>query len=448
VYVANWGSGTVSRLNGTSVAGTITVGSHPGASVYSPSTLSVDVLNTASANVSEIVNGTLGATIALGGAEPASAAYDGSNGYVVVGTTSAEVAFVGATREVASVPLAAAPAGLAVDTATGTVLATLPTAGEVGRVAPSAYSVSFLETGLPASTTWGVELAGTTLSSSGTTITFTVPYGSYPFSLRPPPDYSAYPSQLSPAVLHSSNLQVGVTFHALAPHTLTFAEVGLPASTRWCLTLSTLACSNTSTIAFSGLFPGTYAYNVSVVPGYRTGAGGNVTVGSSNLTKTVRFTVVKYAVMFVAEGLAPGKWWKVTFDGVTHASNSHVVRFTVVNGTYNYTVHGLRGWGSSPSSGSVDVAGTWVSTNVTFTQTTYAVTFAESGLANATNWSVTVRGTTYWSDGGTTIVVHLPNGSYAYAIGPIVGLRASGVPHRAHVAHAPLSIAVTFRTLA
>ena len=72
-------------------------------------------------------------------------------------------------------------------------------------------AVTFSESGLPLGTNWSVTLAGSTRSSTATTISFTGPNGTYPFEVGSPLGYTALPASGSLTVLGSVASQ-GITF--------------------------------------------------------------------------------------------------------------------------------------------------------------------------------------------------------------------------------------------
>ncbi len=66
---------------------------------------------------------------------------------------------------------------------------------QIGTViGTSEYPVTFHETGLPAGTSWSIDLAGVSNTSTGTAIGFTEPNGSYGFSVPTVTGYTAHPS--------------------------------------------------------------------------------------------------------------------------------------------------------------------------------------------------------------------------------------------------------------
>jgi hypothetical protein len=56
------------------------------------------------------------------------------------------------------------------------------------------YPVTFVESGLPASTSWSISLGGTTETANRSTLTFEEPNGNYSFTLFPVVGYSSQPS--------------------------------------------------------------------------------------------------------------------------------------------------------------------------------------------------------------------------------------------------------------
>lgn len=119
---------------------------------------------------------------------------------------------------------------------------------------PSAYTVEFLESGLPNGTAWGIDLAGASQNSSGPAIVFVEGQGTYAFT-----DWVANSSwqtlsqngsvAVGPG---SSSLVVSIVFAAAAP--AVFVANGSPAGVGW-----TLAVSGTATVDGLRLAPGDLA---------------------------------------------------------------------------------------------------------------------------------------------------------------------------------------------
>jgi outer membrane protein assembly factor BamB len=76
---------------------------------------------------------------------------------------------------------------------------------------PSSYSVTFAEAGLPLSQAWYVDLGGVLNGSTGTTVSFVLPNGTYSFAVGPVSGYLAAPSTGS-VVVNGTPQHVAVTF--------------------------------------------------------------------------------------------------------------------------------------------------------------------------------------------------------------------------------------------
>ena len=123
--------------------------------------------------------------------------------------------------------------------------------------------------------------------------------------------------------------------------------------------------------------------------------------------------------------------------------------FYVPNGAYAYTVGGVTGYTSTPSSGTVTVAGAAVSVPIVFTALPpgqYTVTFTEAGLPSGTSWSVTLNGTTL-SSTTTAIVFTEANGTYPYTVGSVTGYTATPASGSIGVSGRAQSVPITFTSI-
>ncbi|MHB8360659.1 MAG: hypothetical protein ACYDDC_02520, partial [Thermoplasmataceae archaeon] len=103
------------------------------------------------------------------------------------------------------------------------------------------------------------------------------------------------------------------------------------------------------------------------VSGYTSSpSSGSVTVNGASSGVSIAFTQDKYPVTFTESGLASGTSWSVTFNGQTTTSTSTTISFSVVDGTYSYTIGAVSGYTSSPSSGSVTVNGASQGVSIAF----------------------------------------------------------------------------------
>ena len=263
IYVANQGSGNISVINGSTnkVVATVNVGSEPDAVAFDSANGYIYVANVYPNNVSVIDGSTnkVVATIDVG-SWPVSAAFDSTNGYIYVanidpnnvsvidGSTNKVVATVnvvsypepprydsasaafdpangyiyvanfcsnnvsvidGSTNKVvATVNVGSSPEGEAFDQSNDYVYVVNCESGTVSILAMgkpiTTYFVTFKESGLTSGTSWSVTLNGTMESSTTSTITFSVPNGTYTFSIGTVTGYNSLSSSGSLTVSGSS----------------------------------------------------------------------------------------------------------------------------------------------------------------------------------------------------------------------------------------------------
>lgn len=119
----------------------------------------------------------------------------------------------------------------------------------------------------------------------------------------------------------------------------------------------TLSYASSSDVASFYLLNGTYNYTASVTEGIITsGMQGSFSVAGKPLNITL--TVIGGSKLIFSEsGLPKGTTWSVGIGSNVEVSNSSVIVFYVMNGTYNYLIYSPSGYSASPSSGSVTVTG-------------------------------------------------------------------------------------------
>ncbi len=330
------------------------------------------------------------------------------------------------------------------------------------------YTLSFTESGLPAGTLWSVELSGAYgygphgygpacppgNYSTNATIAFTLPNGTYGFSVGNVSTstilYVADPAAGNVTV-NGSNVVVNVEFTPEALYNLTFVESGLPSGSFWSASVfgnGTYAGNGSNGTSVSFEVPaGTYgfyvpaAFNWSGVVYLPSPGSGNVSV-EANTTVTIAFAPLStYTVSFVESGLPSGTTWYASLFGdwnlgygpsaypswggpSFNASNGTTLTFSVPNGSYVFFVGNVSNCSSvyvpSPSFGNVTVNGSNVTIDVTFAHVTvYNVTFVETGLPSGTGWYVVVCSTSGGcaSNGtwNTSVSFNLTNGSYGFS---------------------------------
>jgi YVTN family beta-propeller protein len=119
------------------------------------------------------------------------------------------------------------------------------------------YPVTFIETGLPASTTWGVTLDAQSASSSNSTVSFSEPNGSHTFTVVAVNGYTSLPSSGTVLVL-GAPLDTNITFSSGLAH-LSASLVAAPATI-------TLGAKTTFTTTVGGASP-PFSFVYSGLPG-------------------------------------------------------------------------------------------------------------------------------------------------------------------------------------
>lgn len=456
VYVGDSTTSQVFIINGTSdqVTGSVRVGSFPTSLAFDSRNNTIVVANTASGNASVIADSTntLVKTFTLSYAGVL--AYDSANNVLYnaedyAGSVSVYNASTYASLGAAiSLGSTSYPHGIVYDPANQFVYVSTEYQGSISIIPQATYSVTFAESGLPASTPWSVTLAGDLNSSSGANVGFREPNGAYGFTVGSVAGYVANVTYGSVHVAGNA-VTVDIGFTATSStYSVTFVEVGLPVSTLWNITLqSALNQSTTNSIGFSEP-GGTYPFTVGRVVGYVANVtSGNVLVSTSAVTVHIGFTKVgsAFPVTFIESGLPTSTDWSVTFNHSANSSTTTSIGFLNANGTWPFVVGAVPGYASNVTYGNVTVAGVPQDVRIGFTATatTYSVTFRESGLPASTPWTVTLAGV---QRGSSTTVIGFsePDGSYAFTVGSVAGYSATPNSGSIPVAGAPAQQAIAF----
>jgi hypothetical protein len=280
------------------------------------------------------------------------------------------------------------------------------------------YTLTFHEVGLPVGTPWSVDANGTPGSSTITRIQFQEPNGTYNYTVGSVPGYT--PDATSGSIqVKDTVAYVPLTWtRNSSVYSIRFNETGLPAGTSWSVTLNgTTQSGPVDNFTFSE-GNGTYPFEYAGAGWSTTPYDGNVTVAGHTAYVTSAWTQVTYPVTFVETGLPTGTPWSVDLNGTTHSSITADVVFAEANGTdYPYLVPGMAGF-TTAGSGNVSVHATSSTVNITWLPYLSTVTFNETGLNGASNWTVVVAGeppeVIYVSQGPWS--ESLANGTYTYTL--------------------------------
>ena len=278
---------------------TIPVGSIPINVIYDPSNgyLYVTTPGVGSDAV-YVINGetnTVIATIPIG-PSPLDIAYDPVNGYIYVTAGLDTVTVIDPTTNtvVGNITVGLYPQGIVYDPSNGYLYVVNLGSGTVSVIATTSeiaeYPVTFIESGLPSGTTWSVTINGNTETSTTNEITFTLPPGTYTYTIGSVPGYTASPSS-GMITVTSSGITQTITFTPIT-YTVTFVESGLPSGASWSVTVNGVTeTSTTSEITFT-LPSGTYTYTIGSVPGYTASPSSGVITVSGNEVININFAAV------------------------------------------------------------------------------------------------------------------------------------------------------------
>jgi YVTN family beta-propeller protein len=386
VYVANPFDSNVVVLNGTKVVASVNVGlGQPQDPTYDPGNGYVYVMTPNGADIG-VINGTTLLRTLYAGFSPAYAAYDPDNGYLYVsnsysGHTFSGVTVINGTTNAGFIEVGSNPASLVYN----------PTNGYIYVADSGSTSVHVID---------------------GMTVVENISLGLDPYSLTYDGEngyvYAVDQPSRATGVDYVSVLLVGYAVIA--------SETGLPSGAGWWInvTVGPSAYSNSSNVSFDEPF-GTYHYAVSTSGMSYSAPSGSFRVDSGRTLVEVQFSRVYYPIGFSETGLPSGTSWSVTLGHTVTETAPAAIRFSELNGTYSYTIGTVPGWTTSPFSASTTVNGSAVFLKVAWTNVTYKVSFAETGLPKGTSWTVNLSGTLQASR-LPTIVFVLWNGTYPYAI--------------------------------
>ncbi len=315
---------------------------------------------------------------------------------------------------------------------------------------PFPFAVTFTESGLPGATNWAVNLSGTRYASSTSVIVVNEGNGTYPYVVEPQAGFTVVPAGGNVTV-NDAPASVPVAFSPIL-YAVVFSETGLNASTNWSVNLSgTVSVSNTTNLTFEEP-NGTYAYSVGAVSGFHAlPTSGPLTVSGAAVTTAINFTANTpgdYPLSFNETGLAPGTSWTVRLISL-HGSYSNntstgptIVFLKALDTIENFTIDPVPGYNATPAFGNnIKIRGpTYVP--ILFTPILYWVNFTETGLPGGTNWSVEL-GATLHSSTTTRISFEEANGTWAYAVDPTPGFRASPLNGSVDVVGASVAVAIT-----
>ncbi|MFI5414640.1 MAG: hypothetical protein ACHQ16_03120, partial [Candidatus Lutacidiplasmatales archaeon] len=307
LYVADGSGNNVTVFGATNFSklATIPVGNSPRAMVYDTRNGTILVGNFGSGNLSVISDTTQKVVGSFPFPSSGVLLYDNLTDSVYNAAAFSSVVY--AVNASTYQPLAGSPlqlrtgtytAGIALDPTSGLLYVSTEYSGTISVIGTSTtYPVNFVETGLANTTTWSVTLGGVGNSSSGTTIGFHEPNGSYAFSVAAVSGYAVNRSSGTVNV-SGGTVSVAIGFSTSGgggneTYAVTFTESGLTGSPTWTVTLGgVLRSSATTTVAFTEP-NGAYPFLVGSPVGFSGSPGtGSVPVSGGPASRSIVFVAV------------------------------------------------------------------------------------------------------------------------------------------------------------
>ncbi|MGI0071262.1 MAG: protease pro-enzyme activation domain-containing protein [Thermoplasmata archaeon] len=225
------------------------------------------------------------------------------------------------------------------------------------------YAVQFNQTGVPAGTTWWVNVTGgPPLSGPGSTADLVTDLtdGSYPWTFQVGSILGTASAGSGTVTVSGAGVFVDLTYD-VPTGTVTFSELGLASGATWRVaigggpTVSGATIDLTVTVEY-----GAHSYRIQGPDATWQAAPrtGTVSVGSSPSTVAVAFTRVVYVVTFAPSfsGTGAVEWW-ASFNGTTVPGDASNIPVELPNGTYDFSFTTGTGYSVSPTNESLTVTG-------------------------------------------------------------------------------------------
>jgi YVTN family beta-propeller protein len=151
----------------------------------------------------------------------------------------------------------------------------------------------------------------------------------------------------------------------------------------------------------------------------------------------------EYVLTYNETGLPAGLSWSVNASGMENSTNTSSLSFSEGNGTVEFDVDSPAGYVASPRMGAVLIDGASVWVTIQFTEVTYDVTFAETGLPVGTDWSVSVNNSVKYSS-SSSIVFSVPNGTFPYIVSKISGYVGNRSVGEVTLSGAAVQVSISF----
>ena len=215
------------------------------------------------------------------------------------------------------------------------------------QFAKTLYDVTFSEAGLPSGTQWQVTLNGTRMSSTLSSMTFSVSNATYPFSVLNLTSFLPTPYKGSVTV-NGAGVNVKITFKTNL--TITFVETGLPTGKAWSVTFNgTAKTSSTNTIGFYTSLIGVYSFTVGSLSYWSISPSSGTINVTQNVSVAIDFNRIFNLTIVESGALPSGTSWSIQYNGQIYTSTTNTIVLTVSTGTASFIVLGVNGYYDNPS---------------------------------------------------------------------------------------------------
>lgn len=197
------------------------------------------------------------------------------------------------------------------------------------------YETTFRESGLPAGSTWYLNLTnGQNFTSTSDSLSFSEPNGTYTYTISTADKNFSPSNNEGTFTVNNSTVSKSATFNRVL-YNLTFVESGLPSGTDWYINGTNVSGQTGSQYIEFDLMNGTYSFTVTNLSSYYTESSHIVvSVNGRNSTEVVQF----YHWAYITGTVTPGNG-NLTINGrVFVLPSSGHFNVSVANGTYNVTV--------------------------------------------------------------------------------------------------------------
>lgn len=271
------------------------------------------------------------------------------------------------------------------------------------------FSVQFTEHGLSRGSNWYVEFNGSLHETSGRSISFAVPNGTYSYSILNSTGYILHNGS-GAITISGSDASLSFIYHK--EYQVAFTRAPFLASTPWNVTVGGMTgVSGNGSVTFM-LTNGSYNFSTPAMKGFiDSQPSGMFSINGTSRNISIAYHRL-YGISFHESGLPSGRNWEMAFNGTVHSSGSRWMNFTMTNGTYGYKVSGVPLYILENGSGVLHIDGSGAVVNVTF------LPFVHMQLRGLhvpdVAWHLMLGGTIYNST-GDVVNLTVPPGNYSYS---------------------------------